>query len=271
MAAEGDSSACSGAAARDAFFHSSVNITEWMKRRVAETVEARGYTVVLMRADAEVMTRMSQVTVINSVTVHFRKGDGDIFVLDGYSSVNKEYDRAKNTRWLVDALKEIEMEAILKFGGKALRTQTGPEYVPRSVDVRAAEVRDREDLKVEYYFTSTVAEMARFFSDSDCIARWTLGRASFGAEGIAFGGVTIRNVRAQEKGSCSTVTMDYKWDAWRDFSSVSIELSQIGQNVRLVLVQKGIPLGSADAVKRHWHEQVLIPISQFFRCPMKEL
>ena len=210
MGAGETDSACSSAAARDTFFHNSVNITEWMKGKVAAAVEAKGYSVVLMRVEAEVMTRMSQVTAINGVTVHFKGVDGRIYALDGYSSVNKDYDSSKNTRWLVDALKEIEMEAVLKFGGKALKTQAGPEYVPKSVDVREAEPQDREDFRVEYYFTSTVDEMARILSEKEHIARWTFGRASFEGDSATFEGTTIRDIKVEGGGEEATITMGYK-------------------------------------------------------------
>ncbi|KAI5171439.1 hypothetical protein PAEPH01_1625 [Pancytospora epiphaga] len=260
-----------GVAARDAFFHNSVNISDWMKEKVTETVAKRGYTVVIIRCDAEVMTRMSQVTAISTVTVHFKDSKGTIFSLDGYSSVNKEYDKSKNTRWLVDALKEIEMEAVLKFGGKALKTQVDPSYVPKSVNVNNAEVQDKEEFKVEYYFATTVAEMTRILSEDDYIMRWTFGRAVKEEGCFSFDSVTIKDISVENKKDVVVITMKYKRADWTNYSSVVIRLSQLGDNLRLVLKQSNIPLGSAELVKRHWYEQIFITISQLFRCPMKDI
>lgn len=256
-----------GRAQRDAFFHNSVGISDWMKERIADALESRGYTVVVARVEAEVMTRMSKVTVISSVTVQFKGSDGKEYALNDYSSINRDYDGSKNTRWLVDAIKELEMEAVLKFGGKALKTQVDEDYEPKSVNVDAAVPKNTDDIKQTYYFSADVKEMVGFLTDREFIERWSFGSARFEGDAVVLDGLTLSNIRSRD----AVITMDYKWGGWAASSRVEITVVQIGGNAQVTLVQRGIPVASVDIVKRHWHERIFSVISQLFNCPIKSV
>lgn len=256
---------------RDAFFHNSVNISEWMKEKITEAIRARGHRVVLMHVEAEVMTRMSKVTVINGLTVQFKDKEEHLYALSDYSSINKDYDGSKNTRWLVDAIKELEMEAILKFGGKALKTQVDEEYRPKSINVGSAEPKNTENIRLTYYFSARLEEMVRFLTEPEFIARWTFGSARFDKDTVSVGDLVLRDVRSAQLSRGSAVTMDYKWKDWPCFSRVEMRLAQIGDNVQVSLSQKDVPSCSVDIVKRHWFERVFLTISQLFNCPIKSI
>lgn len=252
---------------RNSFFHNTVNITEWMKERVSKLLEDKGHVLISLDLNAEVMTRMSHLTVINNINLQTKDKHGDMHFLNNYSSISKEYDGDKDTRWLVDAIKEAEAEALLKFGGKALQTEVQDAYQPRVVDVGSVGLKDTDDIKIVVYFSAAAAELAQFLGERQFIERWTGGSARFEGTRVVMENVILDAIEYGDE----HVAMQYKWADWAEPSSVDIALLQAGDCVKLTLVQRGVPTKDAEIVKHHWHEKIFYPISRMFNCAIKQI
>ncbi|KAI4292034.1 hypothetical protein PAPHI01_1308 [Pancytospora philotis] len=252
-------------ASRNGFFHSSVNISIWMKERITEVLAGRGCTPIKLEVTAEVMSRMSKMAVINNVDAQYRDCSGKLYELNNYSSISKSYECPRSDRWFVDAVKELEMEAMLKFGGKTLGTKPA-EHSPKLIGADAAQQENTDDLRLTLLFCTTLAELRAFLTERDFIYRWSLGRASFEADAVRFEAMELRDIKADG----STVQMTLKREDWASACDVRIELLQIAENVRLTLLQRGVPLESIGPMKRFWNERVFMVIAQMFGCPIKQ-
>lgn len=263
--------------ARNPFFHHSVNISEWMRDRIAAILEKRELVLVSLDCNAEVMARMSNLTVINNVNLEFRDAKGGMHSFNNYSSVNKYYDGPKDTSWLVDQIKEAEMEAVLKYGGKALRTEdcgaAGDARGAGAASVGATELRNTEEIVMELYASTTVDEMARFLTDRGFIERWTCGRARFDDSGLYFENLRLEDIRLEggdRQGADRAVSLRYRWQDWEGFSRVRIALMQAGNCTKLTLRQSDVPVDAVDMVRRHWNEEVFGMISRAFNCAVRQ-
>lgn len=246
------------------FFHKSIDVSEWMKDKISYILKSRGYTILLMDVNTETMTRMSKLTVINTIKLKFKDKEESVYSINNYSSLDKEYDGGNDLKWLVDAIKEFETEALLKFGGSTLKTIESEEYTPQNVIVKSCEEKYTDDLRMDVYINSSVSEMMNILTSKEHISRWTLN-GRFDGDSVSFENVILKDIKPGK----SSVSMKYKWDDWKEFSEVKIVLDQAGDCVKMSLKQEGIPVKYKDNVREHWNSRIFFVISRMFNCAIK--
>ncbi|KAI5151555.1 hypothetical protein ENBRE01_2216 [Enteropsectra breve] len=260
---------------KNRFFHSSVNVTEWMRKKIEDAVEKKGYVLVMMDINTETMSRMSKLGILNNISLKIKDKDNEIYSLDGYSSSSRVRDEHKKLRWLVDEIKEFEGTAMLKYGGATMQTQSNTkDYSPKDISVKNAEQAKYETLSFAIGLCSTVNEVTVFLTEENFIKIWSFGRAAFAEGGYEFEAVKTRDIsraieNAQAKDAAATIAMEYKWKDWAEYSKVSMRLEQIGSTVKVSLVHSGIPVGLRDQLRVWWNERVFRSISEIFRCAIK--
>lgn len=241
----------------------STNTTAWMKDAIINFLSAKGYKIILFNINAEILARFDKITIINTFSIKMSDKDGKLVSLNDYCSTNKEYDDTK-LKWFIDFVKEREMEAILKFGGSALGTENIG--TPKCGAVFKVEGEKKfGNLEFDIFFCSTIDEIIKFISASGFYQMW-MGPSLKETDGtISFENILIKNLKAGD----GTITLDYKWVEWNEYSQVKIDFVQVGDNVKVALHQSHIPIDLVDCVKMHWVSRIFGVISNVFRCAIK--
>lgn len=247
------------------FLHKTTNVTEWMKKTIEEFVISKGFSIVFFDIATEIMTRLGNITVINTFEIKIKDSEGKISSLV-YNSMNKEYEDM-NMKWLIDYVKEKEMEAILSFNTK---NNNGSISKSSIIENEVVVEKKVESLEMTVFFSSKIDEMKKFMTEPQFVQLWTGSVVEDGA--FEFENAIIRNIRTKSlKNDKEYVEMEYKWKDWKEFSSVEIVLEQVGDTVKLVLNQKNIPVGLKDNVKNHWERRIFSMIFRVFGCAIKPL
>jgi activator of HSP90 ATPase len=251
---------------KESFLHKTINVTEWMKEHIEKYVHSKGYNVVLFDINTEVMTRMGKITTINTFTLKMKDKNGNLIVMENYNSMNKEYEDM-NLKWLVDFVKEREMEAILVFGGKALGTEKQSLSTPdKNVEFEVQGEKNFGNLKITIFFSSCIQDMIKFITVKSFYMFWMGPTLEENNGVISFENVSLRNIQ----NTSEQIKLEYKWKDWNDYSQVTIDLIQVGNVVKVVLNQKNIPIALIDNVRNHWNQRIFPAISSSFKCAIKD-
>lgn len=251
---------------KDNFLHKTINVTDWMKESIEKYVISKEYTILLFNINSEIMTRMGKITIINTFSLKMKDKNDNLIVLDDYNSINKEYDDL-SLKWLIDFVKEKEMEAILKFGGKALGTETNEvEKIGKQESFKVEGEKKYGSFKMDMYFSSTVHDMIDFISNPRFYNIWMGPDMKEVNNTVTFENIIFSNIKKME----NSISLEYKWKDWDTFSFVSIEFVQMNSVVKLHLTHKNIPVELIDNVKNHWKHRIFTVISNFFGASIKE-
>jgi len=291
------------------FFHTTVNVTEWMKNEITKLLENKKFKIVTFDIDTEIMARMSRMSVFNNVTLKFQDGDGKIHLLENYSSANKKYDESSDVRWLVDGIKELEMAALLKYGSTTLSTKKVSEgSTPKLPKNTKIEKVKNCNLEIELYTNGKASDFVGFLTDRKCVERWTCGKAKIEdgcilLEGVKMSGIEsvrkngiegakmsgIESVRKNAKTTgVESVKMDPKTNGMNsevkegeqklkmkfnkkgwDESEVVMTFTQVENSVKIVLRQSKVPIEEKDETQVFWHRCVFGMISVAFNAVIK--
>lgn len=247
------------------FLHKTTNVTDWMKKNIEKFVISKGFSIVFFDINTEIMTRLGNITVINTFEIKIKDDEGNINSLV-YNSMNKEYEDM-NMKWLIDFVKEKEMESILSFNTKNVEEGITEGSI---IENKMVMKKEFESLKMTVFFSSKVDEMKRFLSEPQFVQLWTGEEMKDGI--YEFENAMIKNIKTKNiKKDKECVEMQYKWKDWREFSEVEIVLEQVGDTVKLILNQKNIPVGLKVNVKNHWETRIFSMIFRVFGCAIKPL
>ncbi|ELA41210.1 uncharacterized protein VICG_01699 [Vittaforma corneae ATCC 50505] len=246
------------------FLHKTTNVTAWMREGIEKFIAEKGYAIVLFDIDSEIMTRLGKITIINTFTLKMKDKSGNIISVDNYSSINKEYDDL-SLKWLIDFVKEREMEAILKFGGKALGTESESARSNKQVEFKVQGEKRYGSLMLEIYFSSNIQDMIKFIAEPQFHVFWMGPTMKNDGGSISFENVVLRNIQS----SSDSVSLEYKWRDWPEYSQVFMEFVQVGDNLKINLNQKHVPVEFVDNVKNHWNSRIFMAISSSFGCAIK--
>lgn len=249
----------------ETFLHKTINVTAWMKTKIEDFLKEKEYEVVIFDIDACIMTRMQKVTVYNTVNLKMKDKSGKVHSLDGYVSVNSEYDDL-SLKWLVDFIKEREMEALLLFYTEKNEGKTEAK-AENNVVMEVQGKKEFGNLKFEIYFCCKSEDLIKFISDPQLRLYWMGPTAEVRSEEVKFENVIMKKIERKD----NAVEMEYKWKEWTEFSQVVMKFSQIGDNTRIILSQKHIPIMVIDNVKNHWESRVFQAISTCFGCAIKPM
>lgn len=246
------------------FLHKTTNVTAWMRKCIESFVTEKGYVIVLFDIDSEIMTRLGKITIINTFRLKLKDKSGNVISVDNYSSTNTEYDDL-NLKWLIDFVKEKEMEAILKFGGKTLGTEIEAVESNKQVEFKVMGEKKYGSLNIEIYFSSNVHDMIEFITMPQFNMIW-MGPTMRNDNGtISFENVIFKNMQS----TSNKVSLEYKWKDWPEYSQVLMEFIQVGDNLKISLIQKHVPVELIDNVKNHWNSRIFMTISNSFGCAIK--
>lgn len=245
--------------------HKTYNVTEWMKEEIKNYLIEKGYTVALFSIDSEIIIRMGKISILNNINLKIVDSTDKSFSLDGYSSVNKEYDNLE-LKWLTDFIKEKEKEAILKFGGKALGTETSKEAKANEVEFELVGKKTEENFKFSVFFASNVKELMSFFLERNFQSAWIGPNGKIEGDEMKIENVTLKGIKLLNSHS---IELQYKWIDWNDYSNVILNFIQVGDSVKVTVNQTKIPVGLVDNVINHWKGKIFFNISILFRCPIR--
>ena len=256
------------------FYHRTTDVSRWMEGEIKKAVEKKGYTIVSSSVESEIMTRMSRIAVLNCVSIKFKDGDEEVYALENYSSVSQEYDCPKGVRWLVDAIKELETQAVLKFAGGTMGItavdEAGSVNIP-SVNIKEAESAEGSSLTHVTWFGTTPEELKEFMTERERINAWTFGAAKLKGSGkvesdsFELSGGQFSEYSAADDG----VRFTFKFKDWKAPVSGRVQMEKVGHETKATLVMAGVPIFSMDAVRRFWDEKVCQPISLGFRVTVR--
>lgn len=267
-------------AGRSRFFHRTLDISGWMREEIAKLLGGRGLSIITADVSAEIMTRMSHISVINNISVKYKSADGRVFFLDNYSSASGSYDGERSAKWLIDEIKELEMRAVLRYGGGVYGSveREAEEYQPieQQMGVSAAERLSTSDLRIGLDLSAPVSDVVKFLTEREFVARWMLGRGSFEeAAGSASGRTFSRaafdgNEFYGLKISRDRIELRFKRTEWAEDSTVTIGLTDAGTTTHLELVQENVPVDAVDMMGAFWRGSVFRVISMLFSCAIKD-
>jgi activator of HSP90 ATPase len=246
------------------FHFRSINISEWMTNKITQALKDRKYEPVLLNVNTETFTRMKKLSIMNTVQAVFKDINENVFSLNNYSSMNKEYEDGIELKWLVDLIREYEMEAILEFGSKTLNYNCGADIKtePKS-EIEVVGVKKKGSMQMSIVFNCSAADMIGFLTQE----RFYGWAGAYRKEGnsIEFENIVMRDIKELNGG----VSMEYKWRDWNEYSQVAIALVKMGDCVKLILNQKNVPVELVDNVKNHWNSRIFQMISRMFNCAIK--
>ncbi|KAM0680175.1 hypothetical protein GINT2_001558 [Glugoides intestinalis] len=261
-----DESMCESSTKRENFLHKTTNVTEWMEKRIVDFIERKGYEVVLIDVDASIMTRLDKISVINTIKMKMADADGKVISLDGYTSMNNEYDDIK-LKWLIDFIKEAEREVLLTFGGIALGTESVKKENKPVTELEVSGKKEFGKLQFDTYFCVKMQDMLDFIVNPKWVICWTGLTTEICDEQISFENVILKNI----KNTGDSIEMEYKWKDWSEFSQVSLKLTQVGSDTKVALSQKHVPVQLLDNVRNHWESRIFKAISNCFGCAIKQI
>lgn len=230
-----------------------------MEEKIRGLFDKKSCSVISLEVSSELISRMSKLSVLNTVNTRFTNKEGEILELSNYNSSEKEYEGSSGVGWLIYAIKEYEAQAALEFGGYLLETikTERTEEPPQAVLNRETKTTTIESvpISVECYFTAEAKEILKFLSEPSFVQYWTGREVKEG--NVTFENVVLRNIQA--KGD--TVRMEYKWKEWKEFGDVEIKVDQVLKEARVVMEQKNVPIAYEGAVKAHWQKRIFTIIS----------
>lgn len=245
--------------------HKTINVTEWMKKTIEDFLIAKRFTIVLFSIDSEIMTRMGKMSILNNLSLKIVNEEGKNYSLEGYSSSNIEYDNIE-LKWLIDFIKEREVEAILKFGGKVLGTEEDQKNKNIKVELELVGKKTEENKKFSVFVASNVKEFMSFFLERNFQMAWMGPTTKVEGVEFKFENVVLKDIKKINENS---IELKYKWNEWTDFSTVSLEFLQVGDSVKVTVNLNKVPVELTDNVINHWKERILYNISILFRCPLR--
>lgn len=251
---------------KETFLHKTLNVSEWMEKRIVDFVESKGYNIIAVEVDASIMTRLDKISVINTIKMKMTDAEGNVISLDGYTSMNNEYDDMK-LKWLIDFIKEAEMEVLLTFGGIALGTESVKKEKKPITELEVSGKKEFGKLLFDIYFCVKKQDMLDFVVNPKLSIFWTGATTEISEESVSFENVILKNIKSTE----DSIEMEYKWKDWSEFSQVSMKLAQVGANTKIAVSQKHIPIHLVDNVKSHWESRIFKSISNCFGCAIKDI
>jgi len=64
--------------------------------------------------------------------------------------------------------------------------------------------------------------------------------------------------------------MEFKWSDWEEFSNVELKFTEAGENTKVSLYQKNVPLDVAENVRAQWHNRIFIIMGRLFNFTLKK-
>lgn len=242
--------------------HKTTNITEWIKTAIKEHLLSKGYSIAMFNVECEIMTRMGKITIMNNLNLKIVDENGNDFTIEGYNNTNKEYDDLR-LKWLVDFIKEKEAEALINFSKNAEVEKP----TDLQVEFEVSGKKIHEDFKFYVMFNSNVKDLISFMVDAKYQLMWGGASAKVDGNDLMFENITLKDIKVVNGDS---IEMSYMWNDWKELSRVKIDFLQVGDNVKVTVSQKYVPVGLKDNVKAHWKSNIFYPISVIFRCPLRQ-
>lgn len=239
------------------------DISEWARDGIRQALESRGYTVHEMDVMTKVCQRMNTLGLVYMISFECVK-DGKYCGVRGFYSVSEKANGIEDFEWFPGFFKEMEAEAVLKFGDRVLDVDRPVERKPCVKNI-AAEDAKSVDVTYRASINCGVDELKSFILSPEFISVWSGHRALFESGRVLIDGVEMHDLR--EDSRC--IKMGWKRAEWAVVSDVRMELESFLSSTKVKVVQKGVPIKEAGSVRAWWHERVFAPISGSFGFMLK--
>lgn len=243
------------------------------------------------------MTRMGKITVLNTFNLQMKDNKDKIVTIENYSSINTEYDDL-GTKWVIDFVKEKETEALLKFSGGILGVtsdngNSGSVSTTGSTTgnntnkdtgkdinlIQSIKRKTHGSLSLTILICSTTNELIRFLIDPNFYARWMGPSIKQDGDTVTFENISLKGIplyneeffnNSIDNSIDKSVSFQYKWKEWEEYSSVKIGFMEIGDNVKVTVEQSHVPVEVIENVRNHWKTRIFGVISSVYGCSIKE-
>lgn len=240
------------------------DISGWASDRISGELERRGYVVKGSEIMVKVCQRMNTLGLVYTISFDAEK-EGKLYGLKDFYSSSEGADGMEHFSWFLDFFKEMEAEAVLKFGNRVLDVDREVERKSCNVkSISAREVRNT-DLCYKVCINCSTEEIKEFVSREEFISMWSGGRAVFSGKDIVLENVTMSNVERNNE-----VRMRWKFKEWDDFSEARISFEALGSSVRVTVNHRDVPIKEVESIRMWWHERMFVPISSCFGFVLRD-
>jgi len=180
----------------------------------------------------------------------------------------------------------MECKALLKFGGHALNTiekSYSDPVLPEHISSK--HISNKTVLNDAFFVSESVRHVVEFLTEEKFIRMWVLD-GSYADGKVSFDNVVMKNIHRSNARceavkcglqpkkcdpSCgdSSVLMEFKWSDWEEFSSVELKFTEAGENTKVSLCQRNVPLEVMENVRAQWHARVFMTMGRLFNFTLK--
>ncbi|AFN83375.1 hypothetical protein EROM_071240 [Encephalitozoon romaleae SJ-2008] len=240
------------------------DLSGWAKDKIKEALEARGYKVYGMDVLVKICQRMNTLGLVYMISFECTKDEKYCGVRNFYS-VSEKADGMEDFEWFPKFFKEMEGEAVLKFGNRVL--DVNKEMGERKPCAKSVSAEEAKTMDVSYKATINceVRELMDFILSKEYISVWSGHRAAFEGDDILIDNVIIRELKEKNGG----IEMKWKLKEWSNFTEVRIQLEEFLNSSKITLKQKNVPIKEEGSIRMWWNERVFVPISACFGFVLK--
>ncbi|KAG5859218.1 hypothetical protein KMI_08g13550 [Encephalitozoon hellem] len=240
------------------------DLSGWAKDKIKEALETRDYKVYEMDVMVKICQRMNTLGLVYMISFECTK-DGRYCGVRNFYSVSERADGMEDFGWFPEFFKEMESEAVLKFGNRVLdiNKEVG-ERKPCTGKIAAEEAK-AIDVTYKATINCEVSELKNFILSKEYISMWTGHRASFEGDDILIDNVVIRELREED----GEIKMKWRLKEWNSFTEVRILLEEFLNSSKVTLRQKNVPIKEEGSVRMWWNERVFVPITACFGFVLK--
>ncbi|KMV65855.1 Hsp90 ATPase activator [Encephalitozoon cuniculi EcunIII-L] len=234
------------------------DISAWAKEEISEALKSRGYEVHEMDVMVKICQRMSTLGLVYMISFECTK-DGRYCGVRNFYSVSEKAEGMEDFEWFPGFFKEMEGEAVLKFGNRVLDVNREVERKPSAGNITAEDARTA-DMIYKASINCEVDELKNFILSHEYISVWSGSRAVFEGDDILIDGVVIRRLREKD----GEIRMEWKLREWSDFTDVKIMLEPYLSSSKITVKQRNIPIKEEGSIRMWWQERMFTPISACF-------
>lgn len=242
------------------------DISGWCSEKIKKELESRGYVVHGMDVMVKLCQRMNSLGLVYMISFDCGK-DGKKHGIRNFCSITEETDGMEDFEWFLEFFKEMEMEAVLKFGSNVLDVER--EVERKHCDVKSIDAPEMKTTDVSYAtsINCTMDEIREFICKEEFVSMWSGNRAMFDGGEMKLDNVIMQDLKEKD----GTITMRWKFREWSESSNVRITFEPLVESIKVVVNQRNVPIKEAQSVKMWWNERMFVPISACFGFNLKSI
>lgn len=239
--------------------HRNTDISAIIKSNVTNELNNASITVNDFDLTSEIIERYGVVSILTAANITITK-NGRIYQFN-YNTQDSEQVEDELV-FLLKIFKDSESSALNNYSTKKVEREYSTPKIKSRDDIH---IKKFESVSFKVDITCKIEEIINFLTQDKFVQYWAGSSYKRSGNLISFENIEMEIINIEAE----SITFNYKWADWAEFSIVKINFQQEAASVMLKIRGENIPVGFGSNFKTHWMERIIYRIGTLFNLRIR--